>query len=328
MIISRTPFRLSFFGGGSDYPVFYEENGGVVLSTTINKYCYVNCRYLPPFFDCNYRIRYRKNEETKTVSEIKHPTVRESIKFLNIQNGLEIQHNADLPAQSGLGSSSAFTVGLLNALYALVGRMISKSQLTLDAIHVEQDLVKENVGSQDQTASVYGGFNKITFNGHHNIVVNPITVNADSITLLQKHLMLFYTGMPRVASKMAAEWIKNTPDKQRELLIMVEMVDEAIHILNTNVMDFGLLLHESWKIKRSLTKNISNRHIDDIFDTALRNGAVGGKILGAGGGGFALFFVEPHLQQGVKSALKLLHVPFSFENTGSQIIYYNPEENY
>jgi D-glycero-alpha-D-manno-heptose-7-phosphate kinase len=241
---------------------------------------------------------------------------------------LEIQHNADLPAQSGLGSSSAFTVGLLNALYALVGRMISKSQLTLDAIHVEQDLVKENVGSQDQTASVYGGFNKITFNGHHNIVVNPITVNADSITLLQKHLMLFYTGMPRVASKMAAEWIKNTPDKQRELLIMVEMVDEAIHILNTNVMDFGLLLHESWKIKRSLTKNISNRHIDDIFDTALRNGAVGGKILGAGGGGFALFFVEPHLQQGVKSALKLLHVPFSFENTGSQIIYYNPEENY
>lgn len=328
MIISRTPFRLSFFGGGSDYPVFYEDNGGAVISTTINKYCYVNCRYLPPFFDCNYRIRYRKNEETKTVDEIKHPTVRESIKFLHINNGLEIQHNADLPARSGLGSSSAFTVGLLNALNAIDGKMVSKQQLTLDAIHVEQDLVKESVGSQDQTAAVYGGFNKITFSGHHNITVNPITVKSENILLLQKHLMLFYTGMPRVASKMAAELIKNTPDKQRELLALMEMVDESINILNTNVLDFGLLLHESWKLKRSLTKSISNQRIDDIFDLALRNGAIGGKILGAGGGGFALFFVEPHLQQGVKDALGLLHVSFSFDNTGSQIIYYNPEVNW
>lgn len=327
MIISRTPFRLSFFGGGWDFPVFYHEQPVSVLSTSIDKYCYVNCRYLPPFFAYNYRIRYRKNEDTATINEIKHPTVRECLKFMNIKRGVEIQHNADLPAMSGLGSSSAFTVGLLHALNALNGKMIGKQKLALDAIHVEQDLMKDIVGSQDQTITAYGGFNKITFNGN-DISVNPVIVSQDNLELLQSHLMLFFTGFTRLSSKVASTTLKNTRDKKDDLNEMVAMVDSAIQSLSANIMDFGILLRESWKIKRSLAKNISNQHIDDIFDIAMKNGAIGGKLLGAGGGGFVLFFVEPHLQQGLRNSLGLLHVPFRFDNTGSQIIYYNPETNY
>lgn len=333
MIISRTPFRISFFGGGTDYPAFYEEHGGAVLSTTINKYCYVACRRVPPFFDYKYNIRYRKSEETKTISEIQHPSVRECLNFINLNDrGVEIQHNADLPAMSGLGSSSTFTVGLLNSLYALKGQLITKRQLALDAIHVEQKKIKENVGSQDQTAAAFGGFNKIDFGGPRKIWVHPITLEQGRRDFLQSHFMLFFTGYPRNASEIAAEQIKRTPEKTEELEAMAAMVEEAINVLNSRqegYTDFGKLLHESWMVKRSLTPRITNPLIDEIYNAAVKSGALGGKLLGAGGGGFMLFFVRPELQQKVKEKLnRLLYVPFRFQDLGSQIIYYAPEDNY
>jgi D-glycero-alpha-D-manno-heptose-7-phosphate kinase len=328
MIISRTPFRISFFGGGTDYPVWYKEHGGAVLVTSINKYCYITCRYLPPFFEHKYRIIYSKIELTKSISEIQHPSVRETLKFTNINRGVEIHHDGDLPARAGLGTSSSFTVGLLNALYALKGKMVTKRQLALDAIHIEQDRIKENVGAQDQTIAAFGGFNKIEFGGDQKILVRPITLDSEKIQLLQDHLMLFFTGFFRTASEIAGEQIRKTSEKTKELSRMMEMVDEAISILNGNDSDlrnFGRLLHEAWMIKRSLTAKISSPKIDKIYEAAREAGAIGGKLLGAGGGGFILLFVEPQYQPKVKKKLKnLLYVPFKFENLGSQIIYYQP----
>ncbi len=332
MIISRTPFRISFFGGGTDYPVWYNEHGGAVLATSINKYCYVTARYLPPFFDHKYRIRYTKREEVQSISEIKHPSVRECLAFLNFDRGVEIQHNSDLPARIGLGSSSSFTVGLLNALYALKGKMTTKRQLALEAIYIEQDKIKENVGSQDQTIAAFGGFNKIEFGSEQHIQVEPITLNAEKIQLLQDHLMLFFTGFARTASEIAGEQIEKTPEKKNDLNRIFEMVDEAIGILNSDssdLTDFGELMHETWMIKRSLTVKITTPSIDKIYETAIKSGALGGKLLGAGGGGCILFFVEPKLQLEVKKKLKdLIYVPFKFEDLGSQIIYYAPSNNF
>ena len=332
MIISRTPFRISFFGGGTDYPVWYKEHGGAVLATSIDKYCYINLRHLPPFFDYNYRLVYSKSEQTQNIFEIQHPSIRETLRFMKSDQGLEIHHDADLPARSGLGSSSSFTVGLLNAMYAMNGKMVTKRQLALDAIHVEQCLIDENVGSQDQTSAAFGGFNKIEFGGDREIQVQPITIGAKRSQDLQDHLMLFFTGFSRIASEIAGEQIKKTPDKTVELNRMREMVDEAIEILNSsdsNITDFGRLLHESWMIKRSLTDKITTSEVDNIYETAMQAGALGGKLLGAGGGGFILFFVEPEFQQMVKDKLKnLLHVPFKFDTLGSQIIYYAPSDNY
>ncbi|MBL7142496.1 MAG: kinase [Candidatus Pacebacteria bacterium] len=330
MIITRTPFRISFFGGGTDYPVWYEENGGAVLSTTINKYCYIITRYLPPFFDYKYRIRYILREETKDVSEIRHPSVRESLKYLNINRGIEMVHTADLPARSGLGSSSAFTVGFLNSLYALTGKMVTKRQLALDAIHVEQDLIRENVGSQDQTNAAFGGLNKIEFGGQEKIRVQPITISGEKLKLFQDHLMLFFTGFSRDASQVAGEQIKKTPSRGQELKAMGQMVDEAINILNGDVnriKDFGKLLHESWKIKRSLTDKISNGQIDNIYETGLGAGALGGKLCGAGSGGFILFFAPLEAQAQIKEKLKnLLYVPFRFDELGSQIVFHSAQD--
>ncbi len=332
MIISRTPFRISFFGGGTDYPVWYNEHGGAVLATSINKYCYITARYLPPFFDHKYRIRYSEREEVQNISEIKHPSARECLAFLDFDHGVEIQHNSDLPARIGVGSSSSFTVGLLNALYALKGKMTTKRQLALGAIHIEQDRIKENVGSQDQITAAFGGFNKIEFGSEQHIQVKPITLNVEKIQLLQDHLMLFFTGFVRTASEIAGEQIEKTSEKKNELNRMFEMVDEAISITNGNssdITDFGRLLHESWMIKRSLTAKITTPFIDKIYETAIKAGALGGKLLGAGGGGCILFFVEPELQSKVKEKLKnLLYVPFKFENLGSQIIYYAPSNNF
>jgi len=330
MIISRTPFRISFFGGGTDYPVWYKENEGSVISASINKYCYITCRYLPPFFGYKYRIVYSQREQVYKLSEIKHPSVRESIGFMGLEKGIEIHHDGDLPARTGLGSSSSFTVGLLNALYALKGKMVSKKQLALEAIHVEQERIKENVGSQDQTIAAFGGFNKITFNSH-NIEVQPVTVDLEKMQYFQKHLMLFFTGFSRTASEIAEEQIKETSNKKKELSAMHEMVGTAMDILNTskdNFDEFGKLLNESWQIKRSLTSKISTPIIDEIYESALRAGATGGKLLGAGGGGFVLFFVKPELQPQVRKALsKLLYVPFRFDTLGSQIIYYAPDHH-
>jgi len=332
VIISRTPLRVSFFGGGTDYPAFYEENGGAVISTSINKYSYVICRRLPPFFDYNYRIRYTLREETRTIAEIKHPSVRECLNFVNLDYGVEVQHNADLPAMSGLGSSSAFTVGLLNVLHALKGELTTKRQLALEAIHVEQDIIKENVGSQDQATAAFGGFNRIEFGGQRKIWVQPLTLEQGKMDFLQSHLMLFFTGFPRNASEIAEEQIKRTPEKTKELKAMMEMVDEAVNVLNGSqdgYDDFGKLLDESWKLKRSLTERITSPLINEIYDTAREAGALGGKLLGAGGGGFMLLFARPEIQQRIREKLnKLLYVPFNFHDLGSQIIYYAPEQNY
>jgi len=328
MIISRTPFRISFFGGGTDYPVWYEEYGGAVLGTTIDKYCYITCRYLPPFFEHKHRIIYSQMEHALDVNEIRHPSVRETLKFMGITEGMEIHHDGDLPARTGLGSSSSFTVGLLHALCALKGIMPSKMQLAKDAIHIEQDILKENVGSQDQVLVACGGFNRVDFSRGCNIGIKHITLNQPRLELLQNQLMLIFTGFSRMASHIAGEQIKQTPNKKQELSEMYQMVDEAIKILSgdNDLLDFGKLLHENWQLKRSLTDKISTPNIDDIYDTAIQAGATGGKILGAGGGGFMLFFVMPELQSAVKESLRgLLHVPFQFENQGSHIIVYEPD---
>lgn len=326
MIISRTPFRISFFGGGTDYPHWYRENGGAVLATTVNKYCYINCRYLPPFFDYKSRIVYSLVESIKKISEIKHPAVKACLKFMKIKEGIEIHHDGDLPARSGLGSSSSFTVGLLHAFCALKGVMPTKRKLAIDAIYVEQEMIKENVGSQDQVLAAFGGFNRIEFGGNNHVQVKQITIGPQKIEQLQSHLMLFFTGFSRIASDVACEQINNIPQNKNQLRRMYDMVDEAIDILNGNkIRDFGKLLHESWKLKKSLSHKISTQHVDDIYNAACRAGAIGGKLLGAGGGGFILFFVEPEKQAIVKEKLKnLLWVPFRFEDLGSQIIFYQP----
>ena len=326
MIISRTPFRISFFGGGTDYPAWYRENGGTVLSTTINKYCYLSCRVLPPFFKYRYRIVYSKQEMINKISEINHPSVRETVNFFNYKDGLEIHHQADLPARSGLGSSSAFTVGLINALGGLGGEIRNKRQLALDAIHIEQNLIKENVVSQDQTAAAFGGFNKIEFGGPNEIAVQPIIISEQRLNEFQGKLMLFFTDFSRDASIIAKNWIKNTPGNKENLSAMNAMVDKSIGILTgkKNMDDFGKMLDESWKIKRKLANGITNSEIDEIYKTGIRAGAIGGKLLGAGGGGFMLFYADPEVQPKIREKLKkFLYVPFRFEYLGSQIVYYS-----
>ena len=327
MIISKTPFRISFFGGGTDYPAWYEEHGGSVLSTSIDKYCYITVRYLPPFFEHKHRIVYSSIENTKSIEEIQHPVVKALLKYFNIESGMEIHHDGDLPARSGLGSSSAFTVGMLNSLHALKGNIISKSELAKQAINVEREILKENVGSQDQVAVACGGFNKITFQKDHNFRIEPMTLQKERITQLERHLMLIFTGFSRFASEIAAEQIKNTGDRKKELTAIKQMVDYSVEILNSSqdIVEFGKLLHESWQLKKCLSDKISNQVLDDLYSNALRYGAVGGKLLGAGGGGFMLLFVRPENREKLKQGLKnYLEVKFSFDKEGSQIIYYNP----
>ena len=327
MIINRTPFRISFFGGGTDYPIYYNEHGGSVLSTTINKYCYITCRYLPPYFEYNYRIRYSQMEMTRSVDEIRHPSVRECLKYMNINEGIEMVHASDIPAMSGIGSSSSFTVGFLNALYGLIGRMVTKRKLAFDAIHVEQNLIKEYVGSQDQTAASFGGFNRIEFGGSDGIFVEPITIEEEKLQYLQNCLLFYFAGFPRFSNEIAREQIKSTPKKKNELNTIHDLVDQAISIINGRIdslNDFGKLLHESWMLKRSLTNKISNDFIDSIYETAIKAGATGGKLCGAGGGGFILLFVPPERQPKVKEELKdLLLVPLRFEYLGSHVIFYS-----
>ncbi|OGF52111.1 kinase [Candidatus Giovannonibacteria bacterium RIFCSPLOWO2_02_FULL_43_11b] len=325
MIFTKTPFRISFFGGGTDYPAWYEKNGGAVLSTTIDKYCYIMTRYLPPFFDFKYRIRYTEREEVKNIDDIKHPKVRECLKFFNLDNGIEMVHSSDIPAMSGMGSSSAFTVGFLNALYTIQSLPASKMQLALDAIKMEQEITKENVGSQDQVAAAFGGFNKIEFGGPEKIRVMPISVDPATIAALQDRLMIFFTGYSRNASEIAADQIRNIGTKESELRAMGAMVPEAVKILSggpARLHEFGKLLDESWKLKRGLSPLISNEHTDDMYNAARDAGALGGKLLGAGGGGFMLVFAEPENHATIEEKLgKFLRVPFHFENAGSQVIF-------
>lgn len=326
MIITRTPFRISFFGGGTDYPAFFREHGGAVLSTTINKYCYLTVRYLPPFFDHSYRIRYTEREQTDSVEAIRHPSVRECLKFVGINQGIEMIHTSDIPARSGVGSSSSFTVGFLHSLYALQGKMVTKRKLAFDAIHVEQDILHENVGSQDQVAAAFGGLNQIEFGGPEGIFVRPIITTPENLAYLQTCCLFYFTGFSRTASEIAKEQIDLTLQKKGELSRMRQMVEEAVGILNGPVGrldDFGRLLHDSWQIKRGLSSQVTNERIDFIYDTARRAGALGGKVCGAGGGGFVLLFVPPDRQTAVREALRdFLQVPVRFEVLGSHVIFY------
>ncbi len=328
MIISRTPFRISFFGGGTDYPDWYLKEGGAVLSTTIDKYCYLTCRQLPPFFADKHRIVWSHIETVSTISAILHPAVREGLKFLGFDDsvGLEIHHQGDLPARTGMGSSSAFAVGLIKAMTALRGRMIGKHELALQAIELEQQVLKECVGSQDQVAAAYGGLNLIYFLPSGDIRVEPVTIPKARIEELDRSLMMFYTGTTRFASEIAAKVVANMGSKQQQLRQMRAMVDQAVEILNsdTDLTAFGELLHQSWLLKRELSSAISNSVVDGIYNTAMENGAIGGKLLGAGDAGFMIFFVPPEKQEGVKQALaQYLRVPFSFETEGSTIIHYD-----
>ena len=326
MIISRTPFRVSFFGGGTDYPQWFNHERGAVLATTIDKYCYISCRYLPPFFEHKSRIIYSKMEHVKDVEDIDHPAVREVLKFLRITQGVEIHHDGDLPARTGLGSSSSFTVGLLNALYALKGVMPTKERLAQEAITIEQERCQENVGCQDQALAAHGGFIFIEFGGHNHLRIRKVTISPEKIKFLEDHLMMFFTGFSRTASEIARHQIQNIPKKKKELKAMHQMAVEAVDILNGNqLVEFGRLLHEAWRLKRSLSQKISNPHIDELYQKARRAGAVGGKLLGAGGGGFILLFAKPERQLKIRQALKgLLEIPFRFESLGTQITFYQP----
>jgi D-glycero-alpha-D-manno-heptose-7-phosphate kinase len=332
MIITRTPLRISFFGGGTDYPIWYRQHGGAVLSTTIDKQCYITCRYLPPFFEYHSRISYSKVENVISNDSIEHPSVRACLQFLGINNGVEIHHVADLPARTGLGTSSAFTVGLLLGLYGLKNQMRHKHALALDAIHVEQELLREAVGAQDQVSASHGGFNRINFRVDDTIEVKRILTAPSRLVELERHLALYFTGFSRIASEIAKEQIRVTPQKKKELETMFQMVNEAEAIVTSpsrSINEFGRLLHESWKVKRTLTQNITNNSIDDIYEAGLSGGALGGKLLGAGGGGFMLFFVPPENREALRLQLKkLLCVPFAFSKSGSQVVVYEPEGEY
>lgn len=328
MVITRTPFRISFFGGGTDYPDWYRKNGGSVISTTIDKYCYITCRNLPPFFSHKHRIVYSKIENVYELDEIEHPSARAVLKWANVSSGLEIHHDGDLPARSGLGSSSAFTVGLLHALYGLRGQMTGKDVLASEAIHIEQKIIGENVGSQDQIAAAYGGFNKINFNVDETFNVTPIIIPPSRKKELSSHLLLFFTGFSRIADGIAKSKIENFKHRDKELRLMGEMVDESISILGnafTSIDEFGKLLGDSWKYKRSLSTQVSNPQINQIYDVAIKAGATGGKILGAGGGGFMLLFASPVYHSRICEELKhLIHVSFNFDDSGSKVVLYQP----
>lgn len=332
MIITRTPLRVSFFGGGTDYPVWYRQNGGAVLSTAIDKYCYITCRRLPPFFDYRSRISYSKVENVINNEAIEHPSVRGCLQFLGINEGVEIHHVADLPARTGLGTSSAFTVGLLLGLYALTDRMRDKHSLAQDAIHVEREVLKETVGAQDQVAAAFGGFNHISFQAGGGIEVKPVLAAPARLSELQNHMALFFTGFARTASEIAKEQVKETPKRTTELTTMFQMVDEALDIVSNDrreLREFGSLLDESWNLKKSLTDKITNPQIDEIYEAGRDAGAIGGKLLGAGGGGFMLFFVPPERRAALIQRLRrLLCVPFEFSNKGSNVVVYEPEASY
>ena len=326
MIITRAPFRVSFCGGGSDLPSFYEKYGGSVISTTFDKYCFVTVSHLPRFFDYKNQITYSKIERTNTIEEIEHPAVREAMKYLNMHE-LRMVYEADLPARSGLGTSSSFAVGMLNAFYALKGKYADKMQLAKDAIYVERVLCNESGGVQDQIAASFGGLNRINFSSE-GYNVHPIVIEAERKKKLNENLMLFFTGFSRFSSDIAKSQEKATRDKTTELKEMLGLVDDAEKVLTSkgDLNEFGRLLDYTWKLKRGITSDISNNSIDELYTRAIRAGAIGGKLLGAGGGGFLLFYVEKDKQFAVLKELKeLLYVPFEFENVGTRVLYYKAE---
>ena len=326
MIITKTPFRMSFFGGGTDMPAFFNEHGGAVISTTFDKYCYVNVRHLPPFMPYYSELVYSKIERVNSIDDIVHPLIRECMRLHDIHE-IRLTYEGDLPARTGLGTSSTFAVGMLNAFCALKGKMMSKAQLAQEAIHVERDILQEHGGWQDQVAAAFGGFNRIDFKDNE-FKVSPIVIHPDRKAQLDNSLMLFYTGVTRFSSDVQKDTFAKPEDKKAQLKEMLALVDDAQAILedkNADLNDFGRMLDHTWKLKRGTGSKVSNGSIDELYERGMKAGALGGKLLGAGGGGFLLFYVEPDKQQNVINALnELMHVPFNFENEGTSIVYYNP----
>ena len=327
MVITKTPFRMSFFGGGTDMPAFFNEHGGAVLSTTFDKYCYVTVRHLPPFFDYTSELVYSRIEQVDGIEKIEHPLVRNCIKFLDMHE-LRVNYESDLPARTGLGTSSSFAVGLLNAFYALKGKYASKKQLADEAIYVERELCKESGGWQDQIAAAFGGFNRIDFkdNGYE---VSPVIISPERKQRLNDNLLLFFTGFSRFSSEIQQSTVSVIKDKTAQLKEMLALVDEAQKVLvndKSDLDDFGRLLDTTWRLKRQTGAKISTGSIDELYEKGIKAGALGGKLLGAGGGGFLVFYVQPEKRQAVLAAMRdLLHVPFEFENGGTQVLYYAPE---
>lgn len=329
MVISKTPFRISFFGGGTDFPHWYLKQGGAVLSTTIDKYCYISSRILPPFFNTKHRIVWSHIETVSSASEILHPAVRAGLRYLGFDErvGFEVHHQGDLPARSGMGSSSAFVVGFLKAMTALRGQIVSRHDLALKAIDLEQNILRESVGCQDQVATAYGGFNVISFLQSGDIRVDPVTISHRRLQELQSSLLLFYTGSSRNGTDLASKLIENIGKKEETLTRMRKMVNQSLDVLNGNssLDTFGSMLHQAWTLKRELNQGVTNPQIERIYKLALERGALGGKLLGAGGSGFIVFFVPPEKQSSVIAALsQYLHVPFTFESEGCSLIHYVP----
>ena len=327
MIITKTPFRMSFFGGGTDMESFFMENGGAVLSTTFDKYCYVNVRHLPRFFDYSTELSYAKIERVTDVNDIQHPAIREAMKMLDMHE-IRLTYEADLPARSGLGTSSSFAVGMINAFYALKGKYADKKKLADAAIYLERELCKEAGGWQDQIAASYGGFNRINFNSDGYEVL-PLIINPERKRQLNNNLMMFFTGFTRFSSDVQKANASNKADKVNQLKEMLALVDEAEKVLvdkQSDLDDFGRLLDHTWRIKRKTGNTVSTNSIDELYDKGLKAGALGGKLLGAGGGGFLVFYVEPDKQEKVKKAMEdLLYIPFEFEDGGTRVIHYSPE---
>lgn len=328
MIITQTPFRMSFFGGGTDFEGFYKEHGGAVISTTFNKYCYVTVRHLPRFFEYKTHLTYSKTETVNENDQIQHPAIRNAMNWLDMHE-IRMTYESDLPARSGLGTSSSFAVGMLEAFYALKGKYADKRKLADDAIYLERVLCAEAGGVQDQIAASFGGLNRINFS-RDGYAVHPIIISPERKKLLNDNLMLFFTGMSRFSSDIQKEAEKSMREKTKELLEMLSLVDEAEKILvdkNTSLDEFGKLLDYTWKLKRGISSGVSTSAIDEQYEKAIKAGALGGKLLGAGGGGFLLFYVPKEKQPSVRKALEeQLHVPFAFENEGTKIIFYEAED--
>lgn len=330
MIITRTPYRISFFGGGTDYHTWYEEHGGDILSTSINHYNYISCRYLLPFHaEYRNRISWRILEYPEKIEDIQHPAIKAALMYYGVTQGVEISNQCDLPARSGLGSSSSFCAGLIKAIYALKGDMIAKYDLAKETIRLEREIMKENGGIQDQIAAVYGGLNHIHINYNGSFIVDPVVMDNQRRNEFNERLMLFFTGVVRSSSDIAEKQAKTVKQQTEQLYRMQQMVGEACKILTSkhaDLDDFGHMLHETWMLKRSLTNKISNSLIDEIYETAIANGALGGKVLGAGGGGFMLFYVKLERQKDIKKVLRnLIYVPFKFDDQGCQTVLYSPQ---
>lgn len=325
MIISRTPFRISFAGGGTDLKDFYEKEYGTVISTTIDKYMFITVNSLSRFYNHKIRVSYSKTELVKNVEEINHPVVRKALKLVGIDGGIEITSMADIPSGTGLGSSSSFTVGLLNALYAFQGKSVSQERLAQEACKIEIELLREPIGKQDQYAAAYGNLNYIRFNSDDSVSVEPVITSMETKKEFSNNLMMFYTGLTRDAKSVLSKQKKDTKKKFEVLVKMRDLSIEIRQVLNEgkNLDEIGNILHREWILKRSLTSDVSNNLIDDYYEKALKAGALGGKLLGAGGGGFILLYVEPQNQEKVRKALSdLKELSFEFESHGSTIIYF------